>query len=118
MMLIDTYKSMLMYKWTKGIASCVYELGTYSTANSCGGSPHGDPDVDVSYQWLRFFEEDDGKLDRIYNDYKSGKLLSGELKELLIDKLNAFLKRHQAARKKAEKSVDKFIFKEEPENPA
>jgi tryptophanyl-tRNA synthetase len=72
----------------------------------------GNPDVDVSYQWLRFFEEDDRKLNKIYNDYRSGKLLSGELKGILIDKLNSFLKKHQEARKRAEKSVDKFIFKQ------
>src|SRR3989338_6314473 len=63
----------------------------------------GNPDIDASYQWLTFFEEDDKKLERIYNDYKSGKLLSGELKGILIDKLNAFLKEHQAKREKAKK---------------
>lgn len=49
----------------------------------------GNPDVDVSYQWLTFFEEDDAKLKQIYDDYKSGKLLSGELKAILIEKLTA-----------------------------
>src|SRR3989344_4140478 len=39
----------------------------------------GNPEIDVSYQWLIFFEEDDKKLKKIYDDYKSGKLLSGEL---------------------------------------
>lgn len=51
----------------------------------------GNPDIDISYQWLTFFEEDDEKLKTIYEDYKSGKLLSGELKAILIEKLNAFL---------------------------
>ncbi|MBD3319063.1 tryptophan--tRNA ligase, partial [Candidatus Woesearchaeota archaeon] len=40
----------------------------------------GNPDIDVSYQWLTYFEDDDEKLKRIYHEYKSGKLLSGELK--------------------------------------
>lgn len=71
----------------------------------------GDPDIDVSYQWLTFFEEDDRKLKKIYDDYKKGKLLTGELKQLLVDKLNAFLKEHQKKRKEAEKIVDKFILK-------
>ena len=53
----------------------------------------GNPDVDVSYQYLRmFFEPDDKKLKQIYDDYKSGKLLTGELKEILIEKINSFLK--------------------------
>ena len=71
----------------------------------------GNPDIDVSYQWLTFFEEDDKKLKKIYNDYKSGKLLTGELKQILVDKLNVFLKNHQKERKKAKKQLDKFIYK-------
>ena len=72
----------------------------------------GNPDVDVSYQWLRMmFEPDDKKLEKIYNDYKSGKLLSGELKEILIEKVKVFLKEHQKNREKAKKQVDKFMFK-------
>ncbi|MEK6835354.1 MAG: tryptophan--tRNA ligase [Nanoarchaeota archaeon] len=71
----------------------------------------GNPDTDISYQWLRmFFEEDDKKLEKIYHDYKSGKLLTSELKQILIDKLNKFLKQHQEKRKKAEKLVDKFLL--------
>ncbi|UZE93908.1 MAG: tryptophan--tRNA ligase [Candidatus Pacearchaeota archaeon] len=72
----------------------------------------GNPDVDVSYQYLRmFFEPDDKKLKKIHDDYKSGKLLTSELKEYLIKKINVFLKEHQRKRKLAEKQVDKFIFK-------
>jgi len=72
----------------------------------------GNPDIDVSYQWLTFFEEDDKKLARIREDYKSGKLLTGELKATLIEKLNAFLKEHQKKRGKARNQVEKFLFKE------
>ena len=71
----------------------------------------GNPDIDVSYQWLTFFEEDDKKLARIYKDYKSGKLLSGELKQMLVDKLNGFLKKHQKARKGAAGKIEKFLLK-------
>jgi len=72
----------------------------------------GNPDVDISFQYLKiFFEQDDKKLEKIYKDYKSGKLLSGELKQLLADKLSVFLKEHQKKRKDAEKVIDKFIYK-------
>jgi tryptophanyl-tRNA synthetase len=71
----------------------------------------GNPDIDVSYQWLVFFEEDDTTLAKIYSDYKSGKLLSGELKQILVDKLNEFLKKHQKARKGAAKKIDEFLLK-------
>jgi tryptophanyl-tRNA synthetase len=70
----------------------------------------GNPDVDVSFQYLRmFFEPDDKKLEKIYNDYKSGKLLTGELKEYLIKKINAFLKEHQKKLKRARSQVKKFL---------
>ncbi len=72
----------------------------------------GDPNVDVAYQWLTFFEEDDGKLEKIYHNYKSGKLLSGELKAILIEKLTKFLAEHQEKREKAKKRVNEFIWHE------
>jgi len=72
----------------------------------------GNPDVDVSFQYLKFFfEPDDTKLEKIYNDYKSGRMLTSELKKLTIEKINAFLKEHQAKREKARKDVEKFIWK-------
>lgn len=70
----------------------------------------GNPEVDISYQYLRtIFEINDKKLEKIYNDYKSGKLLTSDLKEILIEKINKFLKQHQIKRKKAEKQIDKFL---------
>jgi tryptophanyl-tRNA synthetase len=71
----------------------------------------GIPEIDVSYQWLTFFEEDDKKLKKIYEDYKSGALLSGELKAILIDKINEFLKKHQEKREKAKSQLNNFIYK-------
>lgn len=72
----------------------------------------GNPDVDVSYQYLKmFFEPDDKKLEKIHDDYKSGKLLTGELKEILIEKINSFLKEHQKKRQAAKKLIDKFVLK-------
>ena len=71
----------------------------------------GEPEIDVSYQWLTFLEEDDDKLNQIYADYKSGKMLTGELKQILVDKLNKFLKKHQQEREKARTKIDKFIYK-------
>lgn len=73
----------------------------------------GNPDIDVSFQYLRmFFEPNDKKLKDIYEDYKSGALLTSELKEILIDKINVFLKEHQSNREKARSQVDKFLFKD------
>jgi len=73
----------------------------------------GVPEVDVSYQWLRIiFEPDDVKLKKIHDDYRSGKMLTGELKQILIEKINSFLKKHQEEREKAKDRLDKFILKD------
>jgi len=72
----------------------------------------GNPDIDVSFQYLKmFFEPDDKKLEKIYKDYKSGKMMTGELKQILIDKINAFLKEHQKNREAAKKQIGNFLFK-------
>ena len=72
----------------------------------------GNPDSDISFQYLKaFFEPDDKKLKKIYDDYKSGALLSGELKQILIDKLNTFLSAHQKKREKAKDKLDDYILK-------
>ncbi|CAL8099257.1 unnamed protein product [Calicophoron daubneyi] len=58
----------------------------------------GNCDVDVSYQYLRFFLEDDDRLEQIRKDYSSGKLLTGELKKVLIGILTSFVTEHQKRR--------------------
>lgn len=54
--------------------------------------------VDVPYEWLTFFLEDDERLDQIGKDYSSGALLTGEVKKELIGILQAFVKNHQEKR--------------------
>lgn len=72
----------------------------------------GNPDVDVSFQYLKFFfEPDDKKLQKIHDEYKSGKMLTSELKMILIEKINSFLKEHQKKRVLAKKQLEKFIYK-------
>jgi len=72
----------------------------------------GNPDIDVPYQWLSIlFEPDDKKLRQIHDDYAGGKLLTGEIKQILVDRINEFLKEHREKRKKAEKEVEMFMYK-------
>ena len=73
----------------------------------------GNPDIDVSYQYLRiFFEPDDDKLKKIYDDYKSGNMLTGELKGILIEKINKFLSVHQEKREQVRKNIDNYLMKD------
>jgi tryptophanyl-tRNA synthetase len=41
-------------------------------------------EVDVPYQWLRVFMEDDVRLQQIHDGYGTGKMLTGEVKQELI----------------------------------
>ncbi len=71
----------------------------------------GNPDIDVPFQYLKmFFEQDDKKLDEIYRLYKQGEMTTGEMKKYCIEKISDFLKEHQKKLEKAKKEVNK-IFK-------
>ncbi|PKY01945.1 putative tryptophanyl-tRNA synthetase [Aspergillus campestris IBT 28561] len=59
----------------------------------------GNPDVDVAYIYLTYFEEDDAKLAEIYTKYKSGELLTGELKAMAIKALQENVAEFQEKRK-------------------
>jgi tryptophanyl-tRNA synthetase len=72
----------------------------------------GNSEIDVSFQYLKmFFENDDKKLEEIKQKYESGEMLSGELKKILIEKINAFLSEHQRKKREAKKILDKFLVK-------
>jgi len=58
----------------------------------------GDCDVDISYQYLRYFLEDDEELAQIKKDYTSGQLLTGEIKAKAIEVLQPVVAEHQRAR--------------------
>ncbi len=73
----------------------------------------GNPDIDISYQYLTYFLKDSDKLREIYDDYKSGKLLTGELKEFTAEVINNFLNEHQSRREMAKGMVEKFMLRSE-----
>ncbi|KAL6944677.1 tryptophan--tRNA ligase [Hanseniaspora osmophila] len=58
----------------------------------------GNPDVDVAYQYLSFFKDDDELLKKTSEDYKSGELLSGDMKKMCIETLQEFIKAFQQRR--------------------
>lgn len=55
-------------------------------------------EVDVPYQYLRFFMEDDAELERIGTEYKAGRMMTGEVKAVCIDTLAKFVKAFQERR--------------------
>lgn len=58
----------------------------------------GNPDVDVAYQYLRFFVEDDDEIEQLAKDYRAGTLLSGGMKKKCIEVLQQFVTEFQEKR--------------------
>lgn len=52
--------------------------------------------------------EDDAELQRIYDDYKSGRMLSGEIKALACEKMEKFMNDFNTKLDKARKNLDKI----------
>lgn len=70
----------------------------------------GNCEVDISYQYLTFFLEDDAKLKEIETQYTKGELLTGELKKILIDTITPIVQDHQTRRKNITDEELKLIF--------
>ncbi len=49
-----------------------------------GGNTH----IDVPYQYLKFFLEDDAKLEEIRTRYSKGEMMTGEIKQAAIECLS------------------------------
>lgn len=72
----------------------------------------GNPDVDVSYQYLSFFLDDDEELKQIYDSYKSGDMLTGELKKRCIEELQKVVGSFQERKAKVtDEVIDYFMDK-------
>jgi tryptophanyl-tRNA synthetase len=74
----------------------------------------GDCDVDVSYQYLAFFLDDDARLSEIREEYSSGRMLTGELKKILIGVLQDLVKKHQEARAQVTDDVVRHFMTPRP----
>jgi len=69
------------------------------------------PEKDMSFELLKqHFIEDDKKLKRLYDEYKSGKMTTGEIKDITCEKLTKFMKDFERKMKKAKKLIPKLKF--------
>eukprot|EP00736_Rhodelphis_marinus_P012798 Rmarinus@m.25981 len=69
-----------------------------------------DLSVDVPYKYLTFFLEDDARLEEIRQSYGSGKMLTGEVKAVLIEILQKMVAAHQESRERVtDEVVHKFM---------
>jgi tryptophanyl-tRNA synthetase len=67
----------------------------------------GNADVDVAYQYLTYFLEDDEELAAIREAYVTGKMLTGELKAKCIAEIQTYVKEFQERRAKVDDEVVK-----------
>ncbi len=72
----------------------------------------GNPDVCPVFKYYEMmFEEDDEKLRERYWACKTGKLLCGECKLELVERVLPFLERHKELREKAKERVEEFLLR-------
>lgn len=72
----------------------------------------GNPEICRVCALLRFQHPDDKKVSKIIEDFRSGKLLSGELKQIAAEWLTKFLVDHQQKYKKFEPVAREMVFGE------
>lgn len=71
----------------------------------------GNTEVCVVYSWLEIlFEEDDQKLEQRKKDCKAGKILCGECKKYLSEKISVTLKKHQDTKIKNSPLIEKYKY--------
>lgn len=65
---------------------------------------------DIPIQYLEYFLEDAEELIRIKNDYRDGKMLTGEVKKILIKELQKLIGEFQERRKNVTQEVVEQFF--------
>ncbi len=73
----------------------------------------GNPDVCSVHQYnAYFFEPNDNALEKLYDDCRAGKIMCGECKNLLAEKVWKFLEEHQKRRLKAKEMLEEFFVRD------
>lgn len=72
----------------------------------------GNPNIDMAFRYLYSYFLDKSKAEKIANDYKKGKISSGEMKNMIYLHLSKYIQEFQHSLKKIkEKDLDKTILK-------
>ncbi|AGT35213.1 tryptophanyl-tRNA synthetase [Thermofilum adornatum] len=96
----DVVKKKIMNAYTGGRA-------TIEEQRKLGGVP----EVCTVFHWYSvLFEEDDKKLEERYWACKTGKLMCGECKLELVQRINRFLEQHRANVKRAEEKLHLYMY--------
>lgn len=71
------------------------------------------PDVDFAFNVYRMLQPDTSLTDRVYEQYKGGEILSGEMKQMASDIINELLESLKPKREEADRNFDSYLFKAE-----
>lgn len=71
----------------------------------------GIPEIDKAFEILKYHHPNTKFLNKIYEEYKSGKMLSGELKTITIEFVNKILSEHQEKVKQNLEKAQKIVHK-------
>lgn len=69
------------------------------------------PDVDFAFNIFRMLQPDTSLTDRIYEQYKGGEILSGEMKQMASDLISEFLETLKPGREEADRNFESFMFR-------
>jgi len=67
-------------------------------------------DIDVAYQYLKIWLDDDEELEQIGEEYAAGRMMTGEVKKRLGDVVAEIVKEHQEARAKVDDAMVERFF--------
>jgi tryptophanyl-tRNA synthetase len=66
--------------------------------------------TDVAYQYLLYFMDSDDELKRIAHEYRSGRMMSGEIKKIMAEVIGKVIQEHQARVSKVTPELVKQFF--------
>lgn len=70
----------------------------------------GNPDVDISCQYLKYFEMDDLKYNGVCEQFRKGELSCADTKKILADTLIPYITNHQNARKQVTNETVNYFY--------
>lgn len=70
----------------------------------------GNPEIDKSFEILRFHHPNTQLVEQVYRDFKSGKMLSSELKQITTEFLTEFLAKHAQKVEKNKTLAEKIVY--------
>jgi len=81
---------------------------TIKEQRNTGGNPYL---CTIFQYFLYLFEEDDKKISELDENCRTGKVICGDCKTILTERVNRFLKEHQKKREKAKEEIQNFSLK-------